>query len=75
MSNEILVGIICALVATHYLTMVWEIRRLRAEIVELRKDITKASIAAASASAAVANALAFLREKTGHVDTQLARSA
>lgn len=75
MSNEVLVGIICALVATHYLTMVWEIRKLRAEIGELRKEITNASIAAANASAAVASALAFIREKTGHVDTQLARSA
>jgi cell division septum initiation protein DivIVA len=75
MSTETLIAIVCALIATHYLTMVWEIRKLRQEIGELRKDITNASIAAANASAAVANALAFLRDKTGHVDPQFARSA
>lgn len=59
LSNETLVGIICALIATHYLSMVWEIRKLRAEIGELRKDVTNASVAAANAASAVATALAI----------------
>jgi len=54
MSNEVLIGIICALVGAHYISMVWEIRKVRDEIHELTKQVNSAAIAAANAATAAA---------------------
>ena len=60
----VLVGIISALVAGHYVSVVWEVRNLREEIEELRKSITDAALAAANAATAAAQmAQKFLGRK------------
>ena len=54
MSNESLIGIIVALIGAHYLSMVWEIRKVRDEIHALTKQVSDAAIAAANAATAAA---------------------
>ena len=55
MSVETLWGIIVALIAAHYLSIVWEIRKLRADIHALTKQVSDAAISAANAATAAAN--------------------
>jgi len=46
------IGIICALIAALYVGVIYELRRLRNEIEEIRKEIGHSSLAAAIASLA-----------------------
>jgi len=50
----VLIGIISALVAGHYVSVVWEVRKLRDEIAELREQITSSALAAATAATSAA---------------------
>ena len=59
----VLVGIISALVAGHYVSVVWEVRKLREEIAELRKAITDAALAAANAATTAARVAQSLIKK------------
>ena len=54
MSNEALIGIIAALVSAHYISMIWEIRKLRDDIQKLTRQVSDAAIAAANAATAAA---------------------
>ena len=54
MSNEALIGIICMLIGAHYISMVWEIRKVRDEIHQLTQQVNAADVAAANAATAAA---------------------
>lgn len=56
MSNEALMAIIVALVAAHYLSVIWEIRKLRDDIDALRREVSAAALTAAHAASAAAGA-------------------
>jgi len=53
-SNEALIGIICMLIGAHYISMVWEIRKVRDEIHQLTQQVNAADVAAANAATAAA---------------------
>ena len=55
MTNTTLIAIICSLVAAHYVSLVWEIRKVKADIDVLRKDVTDSALAAANAATAAAH--------------------
>jgi len=50
----VLVGIIATLIAGHYVTVVWEVRKLREEIAALRESVSASALAAAHAATAAA---------------------
>ena len=54
MSNESLWAIIVLLIAAHYLSLIWELRKLRDLIQALTKQVADAAIAAANAATAAA---------------------
>lgn len=62
MSYEALSALILALVGAHYVSLVYEIRRVRDEVSALKADVARASVAAAEASTAVANAVIIARK-------------
>lgn len=49
MSNEALMMIIATLIGAHYVSLVWEIRKLRDQIVALTKQVADTALAAANA--------------------------
>lgn len=57
MSNDALIAIIGTLIGAHYISMVYEIRKLRESVALLAKEINATALAAAVA-AAVATAVA-----------------
>lgn len=63
MSNESLISIILALIAAHYLSLIWEIRKVRAEIATLREQVAAAALAASQAALAAAQLLARDHER------------
>lgn len=52
MSNEALISIIVLLVGAHYVSLVYEIRKVKADVDSLRKEVTDAALAAAKAATA-----------------------
>lgn len=50
MSNESLVAIIVGLISAHYVSLVWEIRKVRSEIALLKDQVNAAALAAAQAA-------------------------
>ena len=55
MSDGVYISIIAALIGAHYVSMVWEIRKVRDEIHALTKQVSDAAISAANAATAAAN--------------------
>lgn len=56
MSNEALIMIIATLVSAHYVSLVWEIRKVRSEIALLKDQVNAAALAASNAALAAATA-------------------
>jgi len=54
MSNETLIIIIIALVAAHYTSIIWEIRKVKEDIDSLRRDVSASALAAANAATTAA---------------------
>lgn len=54
MSNEALISIIVLLVGAHYVSLVYEIRKVKADVDALRADVSAAALAAANAATAAA---------------------
>ncbi len=51
----VLVGVICALIGAHYISWIWEVRKLREEIGELKDAVAKSALAAAQAATTAAH--------------------
>ena len=63
MSNKTLISIIVLLIAAHYVSLVYEIRKVQADVAELRVDVAKAALAAANAATAAATAASHKPER------------
>lgn len=55
MSNETLISIILALIAAHYVSLVWEIRKVRNDISALKDKVSDAALAASQAATLAAS--------------------
>lgn len=62
MSNESLTMIIASLIAAHYVSMVWEIRKVRAELSVLTNQVNAAALAASNAALSAAQAALLVAE-------------
>jgi len=62
MSNETLISIIILLVGAHYVSLVYEIRKVKSDVDSLRADVAAAALAAANAATAAASLLAAVKK-------------